>query len=128
MYRSLAIVLLSISSIQSQNIKVYFNQSVDNSVSSITDAQTSSYLDDTICSLINSANNTLDIAVWDNGSSKIIAAINNAYTNGVQVRYISSTNSTNSALGMVFNAVSPSPLRWNSFPNVHCLASSQVLA
>lgn len=98
MYRSLAIVLLSISSIQSQNIKVYFNQSVDNSVSSITDANTSSYLDDTICSLINSANNTLDIAVWDNGSSKIITAINNAYTSGVQVRYISSTNSTNTAL------------------------------
>jgi phosphatidylserine/phosphatidylglycerophosphate/cardiolipin synthase-like enzyme len=81
-----------------QVIKVYFNQSVDNTISSITDAKTSSHLDDTICALIDESNITLDIAVWDNGSTKIITALNNAYLRGVQVRYISSTNSLNSAL------------------------------
>lgn len=97
-FKSILIALLTISSVQAQSIKVYFNQSVDNSVSSITDASMSSYLDDTICSLINSSSVTLDIAVWDNGSTKIVAALNNAYSRGVQVRYISSTNSANSAL------------------------------
>lgn len=97
-FLSLLIVSLVISSASAQSIKVYFNQSVDNSVSSITDAKTSAFLDDTICSLINSADITLDIAVWDNGSSKIVTCINDAYNRGVQVRYISSTNSLNSAL------------------------------
>lgn len=91
-------VLLSVFSVQAQSIKVYFNQSVDNTVSSITNAQTSSHLDDTICALIDLSTVTLDVAVFDNGSSKIITAINNAYSRGVQVRYISSSNSLNSAL------------------------------
>lgn len=94
----LLFVVFSMRTIQAQTIKVYFNQSVDNTVSAITDAQTSTHLDDTICALINGANTTLDIAVWDNGSTKIVTALNNAYTRGVQVRYISSTNSLNTAL------------------------------
>jgi phosphatidylserine/phosphatidylglycerophosphate/cardiolipin synthase-like enzyme len=91
-------MLIAVAQTHAQNIKVYFNQSVDNSVSSITDAYTSSHLDDTICSLINSAANSIDLAVWDNGSSNIVNALNNAYNRGVVVRYISSTNSSNSAL------------------------------
>lgn len=55
-------------------------------------------IEDTIISRINLANTTLDIAVWDNGSANIISAINAAYTRGVQVRYISSSNSLNSAM------------------------------
>jgi len=92
----LCLCFLSLQTLNAQTIKVYFNQSVDNTVSSIADAQTSSHLDDTICALINSSNTTLDIAVWDNGSTKIVTALNNAYLRGVQVRYISSTNSFNS--------------------------------
>jgi phosphatidylserine/phosphatidylglycerophosphate/cardiolipin synthase-like enzyme len=94
----LYLCFLSLQTLNAQTIKVYFNQSVDNTVSSIADAQTSAHLDDTICALINSSNTTLDIAVWDNGSTKIVTALNNAYLRGVQVRYISSTNSFNSAL------------------------------
>lgn len=97
-FKFIFLFFLSNSYIQAQNIKVYFNQSVDNTVSSITDAQTSLNLDDTICALINAANITVDVAVWDNGSSKIVIALNNAYSRGVQVRYISATNSINSAL------------------------------
>jgi phosphatidylserine/phosphatidylglycerophosphate/cardiolipin synthase-like enzyme len=84
--------------IRAQDIKVYFNQSVNNSISIYTDAQTSAHLDDTICKLIDMANNTLDIAVWDNGNDQIVACINDAYDRGVQVRYITSSNAINSAL------------------------------
>lgn len=94
----LCLSFLSLKTLNAQTIKVYFNQSVDNTVSSIADAQTSAHLDDTICALINGSNTTLDIAVWDNGSTKIVTALNNAYARGVQVRYISSTNSLNTAL------------------------------
>jgi phosphatidylserine/phosphatidylglycerophosphate/cardiolipin synthase-like enzyme len=81
-----------------QSIRAYFTQSVDNSISPLTDAQQSAHLDDTICKLIDEANFLLDLAVWDNGSDKIVTAINNAYNRGVSVRYISSTNSFNAAL------------------------------
>ncbi len=82
----------------SQPIRVLFNQTVDNSSSNITNALTSTHLEDTICKLINHANSSIDIAVWDNGSTNIVTALNNAYTRGVRVRYISSSNSTNTAL------------------------------
>jgi hypothetical protein len=99
MNRSLLISYILLSLVAySQDIKVYFNQSVDNTISIYTDAQTSSNLDDTICKLIEMANTTLDIAVWDNGSDQIVACINDAYDRGVQVRYITSSNSFNSAL------------------------------
>jgi phosphatidylserine/phosphatidylglycerophosphate/cardiolipin synthase-like enzyme len=84
--------------VHSQSIKAYFTKSVDNSASLITDAQYSSHLEDTIVQMIDETQNTLDIAVWDNGSTKIITALNNAYTRGVVVRYITSDNALNSAL------------------------------
>lgn len=89
--------LLSIT-VQSQSIKVYFTKSVDNSISTITNAQQSIHLDDTIAMIIDNSTTTLDIAVWDNGSNKIVTALNNAYTRGVQVRYITSSNALNTAL------------------------------
>lgn len=88
-----------------QDIRVLFTQSVDNNVSSITDAVTAGNIEDTICSYINMANVTLDIAVWDNGSTAIVNAVNNAYSRGVVVRYISSTNSTNTALSGLVSGV-----------------------
>ncbi|MBK9192098.1 MAG: hypothetical protein IPM77_11625 [Crocinitomicaceae bacterium] len=82
----------------SQDIKVYFNQSVNNAVSVYADAQTSGNLDDTICKYIDLAVEKLDIAVWDNGSDVITDCINEAYLRGVQVRYITSSNALNSSL------------------------------
>jgi len=99
-----ALLFLS-SSVFSQDIRVLFTQSVDNSVSSITNATTAGNIEDTICSYINMANTTLEIAVWDNGSLAIVNAINNAYNRGVVVRYISSTNSFNSALSGLVSGV-----------------------
>ena len=95
------IFFLSFSSFEvsfSQDIKVYFNQSVNNAVSVYADAQTSDNLDDTICKYIDLANEKLDIAVWDNGSDVITDCINEAYLRGVQVRYITSSNALNSSL------------------------------
>lgn len=92
----LSFYLFSIS--YSQDIKVYFNQSVDNTVSIYTDAQTSSNLADTICKYIDMAENELDIALWDNGNDQIVDCINEAFNRGVQVRYITSSNALNSGL------------------------------
>ncbi len=100
-----ALCLISFNGVYSQSIKAYFNQSVNNSISSITDATSSAHLDDTIVALIDLSNNYLDIAVWDNGSTKIVNALNAAHNRGVQVRYITSSNSTNTALGGLNSAI-----------------------
>ncbi len=92
--------------VTSQTIKVYFNQSVNNTISTATDAQTSAFLDDTIVAFIDQSLVSLDVAVWDNGSTKIVNAINAAYSRGVQVRYITSSNSTNTALSSLNPAIS----------------------
>ncbi|MBI3135166.1 MAG: T9SS type A sorting domain-containing protein [Bacteroidetes bacterium] len=84
--------------LKAQDIKVYFNQSVNNTVSLYTDAQTSAHLDDTLCKYIDLAQTTLDIAVWDNGNDQVVNSINDAYNRGVRVRYITSSNASNSAL------------------------------
>lgn len=91
--------------IHAQDIRVLFTQSVDNTVSSLTDAVTAGNIEDTICSYINMADATLDIAVWDNGSTAIVSAINAAHNRGVVVRYISSTNSTNTALSGLVSGI-----------------------
>lgn len=94
-----ALVFLGIVNVQyAQSIRAYFTQSVDNTISSLTDATYSHHLEDTVCAFINSSNTTVDIAVWDNGSDAIVAALNAAVQRGVTVRYITSSNSTNSAL------------------------------
>jgi len=92
--------------VSSQSIQVYFNQSVNNSISTATDAQTSAFLDDTIVAFIDQSLVSLDVAVWDNGSTKIVNAINAAYSRGVQVRYITSSNSLNTALSSLNPAIS----------------------
>lgn len=94
----LFLAVLCCKTFKAQTIQVLFTQSVDNSVSPITNANKAVDIEDTIVSRINLANTTLDIAVWDNGSVNIINAINAAYIRGVQVRYISSSNSLNSAM------------------------------
>lgn len=69
-------------------IHVYFTQSVNNNYSTIADGKQAANIEDTICAYINKANQTLDIAMYDNRSTKIVTAINAAYTRSVTVRYI----------------------------------------
>lgn len=74
------------------NIKVYFNKSVDNSLSTGTNAvQLLNLIDDTLIAYINRAKYSMDIAIYsfDNSNiSNIATAINNAYNRGVKVRFI----------------------------------------
>jgi phosphatidylserine/phosphatidylglycerophosphate/cardiolipin synthase-like enzyme len=76
--------------ISQDKIKVYFNQSVDNSISTFTDAITTINIQDTIIKHINNATTTLDICNYNTSRSDIVNAINYAYTRGVNIRYIAS--------------------------------------
>lgn len=80
---------------QSDKIKVYFNNSVNNSGSSIVDAQSTQGFRDTIIAYINRTQNTIDVCNYNTGDLSIVNAINAAKNRGVTVRYIAS----NTALG-----------------------------
>lgn len=71
-------------------IKTYFNRSVDNTVSTGTNAiYLNGLVDDTLIAYINRAKSELEIAIynWDN-STLITSAVNAAYLRGVKVRII----------------------------------------
>lgn len=86
------IQLFSTASSSSGDIKVYFNNIVDNNASSITNAIYTPYFEDTIATYINLSQNTLDICNYNTGSAPIINAINAAETRGVIIRYIAADN------------------------------------
>jgi hypothetical protein len=102
----LVVFLVEYSTLQAQSISAYFTKSVDNSVSSITNAVSCSTLEDTICKLIDESEFTLDIAVFDNGSNAIVFSLNAAHLRGVIVRYISSSNSLNTAVSNLNPSIS----------------------
>lgn len=88
--------IYSTASLSTGKIRPYFNHSVDNSFSTGVDAQDiGSGFADTIAAYIALAQNTLDICVYNASSSIIATAINNAYNNGVAVRYIADDDVTN---------------------------------
>lgn len=89
------ISLLINSQAQSDKIKVYFNNSVNNSASSLVDAKNILNFRDTIIAYIDRVQNTLDVCNYNTGDLSIVNAINDAKTRGVIVRYIAS----NTALG-----------------------------
>lgn len=80
----------------SGDIKVYFTNTVDNSVSITSDAyQADDAIDDTLIAYINRAKYQLDIAVYDSnpeGVSDIAAALDAAYNRGVEIRLIVDTS------------------------------------
>jgi hypothetical protein len=91
--------IYSTASLSSGKIRPYFNHSVDNSYSSGVDAQDiGSGFADTIAAYIALAQNTLDICVYNASSSIIATAINDAYNNGVVVRYIADDDVANTML------------------------------
>jgi hypothetical protein len=101
----------STASLSSGIIRPYFNNSVDNSFSSGVDAQDiGSGFADTISAYIALAQNTLDICVYNASSSIIATAINDAYNNGVSVRYIADDDVTNTMLSSL-NANIPVVIR-----------------
>lgn len=86
------------------NMEVYFNRSVDNSVASSPNnmaINSGTGLDDTLISLINSAQSTLEIAIYNwnnNGISNITQAVNNAKNRGVNVRIVADASTANLGL------------------------------
>ena len=80
---------------QTNKIKVYFNNPVNNSTSNLVDAININDFTDTIIAYINRTQNTLDVCNYNTSSLPIVTAINNAKNRGVTVRYIAS----NTALG-----------------------------
>jgi len=101
------------------HIKVYFNQPVNNSVSTGVNAvYVDDHMADTLIAYINKATISIDIAQYDyiqtySGDptiSNIATAVNNAYSRGVTVRWIYNGSSSNPGLSSL-----------NS--NIHTLAS-----
>ncbi|MBL4578113.1 MAG: T9SS type A sorting domain-containing protein [Flavobacteriales bacterium] len=90
--------LVSTESNSTGQIIAYFNNEVDTSVSQGTYATYIADFPDTIIAYINKATTTLDICVYNNNNLNIVAAINNAFNNGVTVRYVSTLSTLNSAL------------------------------
>ena len=94
--------IYSTASLSSGEIKVYFNNSVDHSVADGVYAQNiTTGFNDTIAALINKAESTLDICVYNHANSVIENAINDAYNRGVKIRYITCESTTNLALGNI---------------------------
>lgn len=90
-------------SLSSGQIKAYFNRRTDISYSTGTNAVYLNHLvADTLAAYINRTNYSLDICIynWDHSfdATKIITAVNNAYTRGVKIRIINDGSSQNSAI------------------------------
>jgi len=90
----------------SGEIEVYFNRSVDNSVSTGVDAMSLfSAMDDTIISHIDRAMTSIDVAAYNINSGTIVQALNNALDRGVTIRYIAEGQNANLALGNLDDAI-----------------------
>jgi len=95
-----SVKLFSTASTSSGDIKVYFNNSVDNSVSTGTNAvYLSGTFNDTISAYIGRAKNTIDLAVYNNNNAMIVDSINAAYNRGVRIRYVTESQTANTELG-----------------------------
>jgi phosphatidylserine/phosphatidylglycerophosphate/cardiolipin synthase-like enzyme len=96
--------------IQAQKIKVYFNYPVNISVSSGANAiYLNQAMDDTLIAYINRAHYSIDVAVYNyiqsGNMSNIAIAINNAYLNGINIRWIYNGSSSNSGLSLLNNGI-----------------------
>ena len=83
----------------SGEVNLYFNHNVDHSVATEEMAVWAPNITDTVIHYINMAQQTLDITMYEQESNEIVAAINTAFDNGVQVRYITDDTGNNPALG-----------------------------
>ena len=92
--------LYATGSASSGDIKVYFNNSVDHSVSDGTNAiELSGTFNDTISAYISRATSTIDLAIYNNSNSMIVDSINAAYDRGVKIRYVTESITANTELG-----------------------------
>ena len=90
-------------SISSEEIRVYFNHSVSNSagLSEVPTGVTGGVCENALVDRINAAGRSIDVAMYNNGSVKIVSALNAAVVRGVRVRYITDKNTSNTSLSGV---------------------------
>lgn len=103
----------------SPKFRIYFNQAVNTSVSSGTNAiSVGANMMDTLINYINMAQSNIDIAQYEySGYTNLATAINNAYARGVTIRYIYDESGTNTSLSSL-NASIPTvgrPTNSNSY-------------
>lgn len=82
----------------SGKIKLIFNHNVDETVAIDQVTTWTPHIADSVISMFNMAQQTLDITMYEQESDEIVAAINAAYDRGVQVRYITDDIGNNPAL------------------------------
>ena len=82
----------------SGKIKLIFNHDIDETVAIDEVATWTSHIADSVISILNMAQQTLDITMYEQESDEIVAAINAAYDRGVEVRYITDDIGNNPAL------------------------------
>ncbi len=96
--------VISTASNSTGQIIAYFNNTVENGVSTGTNATYVADFPDTIIAYINKATTTLDICVYNCNNLNLVAAINNAFNNGVTVRYVTALSTLNLALSSLDTA------------------------
>ena len=84
-------------STSSGEMKVYFNHHVDHSVATDELAVFTANIVDTVIAIIDEADHTLDITMYETESMAVVNAINAAYDRGVVVRVISDDEGSNDA-------------------------------
>ncbi|NQX91152.1 MAG: hypothetical protein HRT74_03285, partial [Flavobacteriales bacterium] len=94
------IVPFATESESSGEMLVYFNGSVDTTVATEEEAiNLGADMNDTIAAYITRAQHTLDIAVYNINNDVVVNAINEAQSNGVQIRYIAEGQTANLGIG-----------------------------
>ena len=95
-----AIRIFSTESNSTGEMKIFFNRAVDNSVSTGVDAiyKPGSEIIGEIVNLIDNAQTSVDMCVYNINQLSIVVALNAAITRGVVVRYIANSGTLNSAL------------------------------
>ena len=89
----------------SGEIEVYFNNSIDESFSdgSIVDGESAAEFDQRLFEIIDNAEETIDVAMYNINRTIIVNYLIDAHNRGVRVRYIADDETSNNA----FNSVSP---------------------
>jgi hypothetical protein len=87
-------------SVSSGEIRVFFSRSVDPSYSNgfTPNGQSPAEAVAETINRINAAQQTIDVAMYNNNRSDLTNALKSAYARGVKIRYVASKNVTNSAL------------------------------
>ncbi len=90
----------STTSLSSGDIKVYFTREIDTTISSgsTSEGNTGEILESTVIQLINEAQSTIDITMYNINRRPIADALSAAYNRGVRVRYITGDDTNNTAL------------------------------